>query len=177
MFSAEDIDACRAGDDQARQRLYDFTYRLVYRLVYRTVGPSDAEDVTQQVYQQLFGNLDSFCGRSGFTTWVYRVAMNESLQHLRRRKVRRMSVLPPEPTDRSRNTQRRVDDVEALEVALARLDPTLRSIFLLREVEGLSYAEIADAAGVPEGTVGSRLSRARAELREILKEIGWGPPS
>lgn len=176
-FSAEDLEACRVGDDRAQRRLYDSTYRLVYRLVYRMVGRCDADDVTQQVYQKLFGHLDSFCGRSAFKTWVYRVAMNESLQHLRRRRTRRMSVLPPEPVDRSQNAQRRFDDGEALEVALARLDPILRSLFLLREAEGLSYSEIADAAGIPEGTVGSRLNRARAELREIMGEIGWGPPS
>ena len=174
-FSEKDLEACCAGDDQSRRRLYDSSYRVVYRIVYRMVGPSDADDVTQQVYLQLFGHLKSFVGRSTLKTWIYKVAMNESLQHLRRRTRSRMGVLMTDPADRERKAQQRIDDSEALEFALARLDPTLRSLFMLRESEGLSYAEIAEVIGVPEGTVGSRLNRARAELRCFLKDLGWGP--
>jgi RNA polymerase sigma-70 factor (ECF subfamily) len=174
-FSEKDVEACCAGDDQSRRRLYDASYRLVYRMVYRMVGARDADDVTQQVYLQLFIHLKSFVGRSALKTWIYKVAMNESLQHLRRRTRRRMAVLVTDPADRGRSAQQRIDDSEALEFALSQLDPTLRSLFMLRESEGLSYAEIAEVIGVPEGTVGSRLNRARAELRGFLKDQGWGP--
>jgi RNA polymerase sigma-70 factor (ECF subfamily) len=64
---------------------------------------------------------------------------------------------------------------ELLEVALSRLDPELRAVFLLSEAERLSYREIADAIEIPEGTVGSRLNRARRELRSILTNLGWEP--
>ena len=75
--------------------------------------------------------------------------------------------------DRSPDSYEKVDDKELLEQALVLLDPELRSAFLLREVEGLQYREIADALEIPEGTVGSRLNRARRELKQHLVELGW----
>jgi RNA polymerase sigma-70 factor (ECF subfamily) len=80
-----------------------------------------------------------------------------------------------EPMDRSPDSCVSVDDKELLEYALALLEPDLRSAFLIREVEGLTYSEIAEALEIPEGTVGSRLNRARRELKQHLIELGWEP--
>jgi RNA polymerase sigma-70 factor (ECF subfamily) len=84
-------------------------------------------------------------------------------------------MLEQEPRDRSPDSYQNVDDKELLEHALGLLDPELRSAFLLREVEGLSYSEIAEAVEIPAGTVGSRLNRARRELKQHLVELGWEP--
>ena len=99
----------------------------------------------------------------------------EALQHLRRRKRWQTSDLQHEPMDESRGHDSQAEHKELLEKALARIDPALRAIFLLREVEELSYREIAEALDIPAGTVGSRLNRARHELQQQLKDLGWEP--
>jgi RNA polymerase sigma-70 factor (ECF subfamily) len=136
------------------------------------VGAQDAADVTQQVFLQAFRSIDRFSGRSSFETWLYRLAVNESLQHLRRARRHRICSLRVEPIDDSQAPQAS-ERKELLQVALARLDPELRSIFLLCEGEKRSYRQIAETLGIPEGTVGSRLNRARRKLRAILMELGW----
>lgn len=167
------IEACQRGDESAQRRLYDGTHQHVYRLMFRMVGPQDASDVTQQAFLQVFRKIGQFAGRAQLETWIYRVAINEALQHIRRSKRARLRTLEQEPMDRSPSNYENVGDKELLEEALNGLDPDLRSAFLLREVEGLSYREIAEALRIPEGTVGSRLNRARGDLRKRLIELGW----
>jgi RNA polymerase sigma-70 factor (ECF subfamily) len=165
--------ACRSGDLAAQRQLYDDCHENVYRLAVRMVGVQDAADVTQQVFLQVFRSIDQFRGGSRFETWLYRLAVNESRQHLRRnRRWRHQNELGWEPMDETHQgdgAERR----ELLDLALARVDPELRSMFLLREVDKLSYREIAEALGIPEGTVGSRLNRVRGELRHHLSELGY----
>ena len=166
------VTACQQGDRAAQRQLYDACQQNVFRLAVRMVGLQDAADVTQQVFLQAFRSIGKFNGRSLFETWLYRLAVNESLQHLRRNRRGKHQTLDWEPMDESHQG----DDAERKEVldqALARIDPELRSIFLLREVEGLSYHDIAEALQIPEGTVGSRLNRARRELRQQLTELGF----
>jgi RNA polymerase sigma-70 factor (ECF subfamily) len=167
------VQDCQKGDHAAQRRLYEVSHQNVYRLMVRMVGLQDAADVTQQVFLQAFRKIGQFSARSQFGTWMYRVAVNEALQHLRRSKRSRLRTLEQEPMDRSSNRQENTDDKELLEQALALLEPELRSAFLLREVEGLSYSELADALEIPSGTVGSRLNRARRELKQHLIELGW----
>lgn len=171
----EVVEACQKGDPAAQRKLYEASHQNVYRLMVRMVGLQDAADVTQQVFLQAFRKITQFSGRSQFGTWIYRVAVNEALQHIRRSKRSREQLLEQEPMDRSPGNQENVDDKELLEQALRKLDADLRSAFLLREVEGLSYGEIAEALEIPEGTVGSRLNRARKELKQQLSELGWEP--
>jgi RNA polymerase sigma-70 factor (ECF subfamily) len=166
------VTACQNGDRAAHRQLYDSCHQNVFRLAVRMVGQQDAADVTQQVFLQAFRSIGQFNGRSRFETWLYRLAVNESLQHLRRNRRWRHHELDWEPMDETQHG----DDAERkelLEQALRRLDPELRSIFLLREVEELSYHEIAKALDIPEGTVGSRLNRARRELQRHLSELGY----
>ncbi len=164
------VEACRRGDRAAPQQLYEACRRGVFRLAARMVGLQDAADVTQQVFLQAFRTLDQFQGRSRFETWIYRLAVNESLQHLRRNRRRPIQSLDWEPVAASREPAD-ADQKELLERALAQLDPELRSIFLLREIEELSYHDIAETLQIPEGTVGSRLNRARRELRQLLAQF------
>lgn len=167
------VAACKEGDRDAQRLLYERHNRDIYRLMVRMVGLNDADDVTQQVFLRLLRNITQFSGRSRFETWLYRVAMNESLQFLRRRAREKDRVPLQEPADRA---QRHVVDVEHRELlqhGLERIDPELRSIFLLREVEQQSYREIASILGISEGTVASRLNRARRHLRDCLIELGW----
>jgi len=170
---AQSVDACQSGDQVAQYRLFKASNQNVYRLMVRMVGLQDAADLTQQVFLQVFRGIGQFSGRAQIGTWIYRVAVNEALQHLRRSKRSRLRSLMQEPMAPDRFVN--VDDKELLEQGLGRLEPELRSAFLLREVEGLSYNEIAEALQIPEGTVGSRLNRARRELKKHLIELGWEP--
>ena len=164
---------CRLGDCEAQQQLYGRCQHSVFRLVARMVGRGDAEDVSQQVFLNVFRLLDQFQFQSNFKTWVYRIAVNESLQHLRRRRRWRWVPLMGDVMDREPEPERQLDHKELMEQALAQLEPELRSLFLLREVEKLSYAEIAESLQISEGTVASRLNRARQLLKERLVALGW----
>ena len=166
------VAACQGGDRTAHRQLYDSCHQNVFRLAVRMVGLQDAADVTQQVFLQAFRSIGQFNGRSRFETWLYRLAVNESLQHLRRNRRWQYHALDWEPMDETHHGED-AERKELLEQALARIDPELRSIFLLRDVEGLSYRDIAEALQIPEGTVGSRLNRARRELQHHLSELGF----
>jgi RNA polymerase sigma-70 factor (ECF subfamily) len=169
------VAACQHGDAEAFRQLYDLCHRRVYRLAARMVGLQDAADVTQQVFLQIFRSIGQFSGKSRFETWLFRLTVNESLQHFRRDRRRPHQMLDRDIQDRSQSD--RQDTVrEELEIALTRIDADLRTIFLLKEVEGLSYADIAATLDLPEGTVGSRLNRARRELRQQLLDLGIDPP-
>lgn len=179
MLNAEPIDdlaaaSCR-GSREAQQRLYECCRQRVYRLLVRMVGLGDADDLLQQVFLQVFRSLSQFSGQSRFETWLYRVSINESLQHLRKQQRRRCVPLESDFMDGQPDHERDLDHKDLMEHALSRLDPELRSLFLLREMEQQSYAEIAAAAQIPEGTVASRLRRARHLLKEYLIELGWEP--
>ncbi len=169
------LTGCRAGQREAQRRLYERCRHQVYRLMVRMVGVQDAADLTQQVFLHVFRKIDQFAGRSKFDTWLYRLAINEALQHLRKGERWKFQTLSHDPEGQHASVGEQGEHKELLEHALARLEPELRSIFVLRSVEGLSYHEIAEAIDIPEGTVGSRLNRARSELQKHLVELGWEP--
>lgn len=165
------VAGCQQGDRTAQEGLYHACRERVWRVAVRMVGAQDAADVTQQVFLQAFRTIGQFQGQSRIETWLYRLTVNECLQLMRRNRQRRTAALEWEPVDRAAS-RRGDEDREALDWALARLDPQLRSIFILKEIEELSYREIAEAVQIPEGTVGSRLNRARGELKLLLAGIG-----
>lgn len=167
------VAACRQGDCIAQRDLYERCGPRVFRLVVRMVGIQEASDVTQQVFLQTYRKIGQFRGRSCFNTWLYRLAINECLQFRRRGKRRLYAMADDEPADRSAGPMAQAQDRELLDLALERLDCELRSIFLLREIEGLAYRELAEVLKISEGTVASRLNRARAQLKENLHELGW----
>lgn len=163
------LDGCLAGDRETQRQLYEQNCNVIYRLMYRLVGPTDADDLTQQVFLTAFRKLDKFQGRSSFATWLYRVASNEALQFLRRSGRDRHQPILCDPLDAQPSGLDELDQHDLLQHILDRLDPDLRTIFLLREAEGLSYYEIALILDIAEGTVASRLSRARQSLRELIR--------
>lgn len=167
------IAACISGDQDAMRELYERCGQRVYAQMVGMVGVQDAEDVTQQVFVHLFRKLDKFDGRSKLETWVYSLATNEALQFLRSRSRHPVETLLNDPVGSCGDTQEKSDQAELLDVALSRIDPELRAVLVLKEQQDLSYREIAVALNIPEGTVGSRLNRARSELRERLIQLGW----
>ena len=167
------VEACLAGDRCAMQQLYEQCSDHVYGLMVRMVGRQDADDLTQHVFLTMFRKLDQFNGQSKLETWLYRLATNEALQHLRRNKRRSTAPLVAEPETSDPDRIGASEEAELLETAMSRLEPELRAVVLLKEQWGLSYQEIAESVGIPEGTVGSRLNRARKELRQELEKLGW----
>ena len=160
------------GDRLAQQTIYEALCSRVHRLVLRVVGESDVDDVTQDVFIHLFAKLRTFRRESEFTTWVHRLAINESLQHLRR--THRRSTIPLEENSMTSKSPGNASEMKELfETAFSRIDGEMRILLELKEVERLSYSKIAELIGIPEGTVGSRLNRARRDLREQLTVLGW----
>jgi RNA polymerase sigma-70 factor (ECF subfamily) len=167
------VTACQRGDRAAQRALYEHCNPRVFRLAVRMVGAQEASDLTQQVFLRVYHTIHQFTGRSGFETWLYRLAVNECLQFLRYAKRRPHEALDHEPAVRCTDVSREIQVREMLELAVQRLDSELRAVFLLREVEGLGYRELAETLEISEGTVASRLSRARSKLKEYLLDLGW----
>lgn len=160
------------GDRSAQRIIYESLVDWVHRVVLRLVGHSHADDITQEVFIQVFTKLHSYRGAAEFSTWVHRIAINEALQHLRRVKRRATVPLLTEPAE-LRGGGNASEWSDLLEQAFSRIDGESRVILELKEVEGFSYAKIAHLLEIPEGTVGSRLNKARRELRQQLVALGW----
>jgi len=169
----EVIHGCQRGERNSQQQFYQHCHTAIYRLMARMVGLQEAADVTQQVFLQAFRKMGQFAGHARVETWLHRLAVNEALQHLRRVRRRRESSLEAEPADRNPARSANLENQELLDGALSRLEPDLRTLFLNRELEQMSYHQLAITLDLPPGTVASRLNRARHLLREYLVELGW----
>lgn len=169
------LSMCMQGDRSAQRNLYTICHPQVSRIATKMVGRQDAGDVVQQTFMRLFQKLETYAGESKFETWLYRLAVNEALQHLRRRSRREFQSLVVEPMSRNMSIEESRIDREFIDTAIQRLAPELRAVLALKEIESKSYEEIAEIVGIPVGTVGSRLNRARRELRQHLLELGWEP--
>lgn len=192
MTEQELVAAARSGDPDAFARLVESNQTKVYNLAYRMTGnPEDAADLTQEAFLNAWRGLARFGGQSAFSTWLYRLTSNACIDFLRRQgrretlsmtveengDVARQAERPDERWSPERELERR-EAKEALEAGLAALSPDHRQVLLLRELEGLSYSEIAQSLALEEGTVKSRIARARLALRDFLKKSGnfSGPP-
>jgi len=176
--------ALQAGDERAYEQLIDRFQTPVYNLAYRLLNDqSDAADVLQEVFIKIFRNVATFRGESSLRTWVYRIAVNES--HNRRRwlfRHRRGETGIEDCWEDSESREKPLKDSgetpydftmnrEAqaiLEEALAAVNPVYRDVLVLREVEEMSYEEIASILDVSIGTVKSRIVRGRDALRKHL---------
>lgn len=163
------------GDRAAFETLMTRHRQTVYRLCWSATGDSaDADDAAQETFVRLFRSLSSYDASRPFAPWLRKIAWNTSLSLLRDAKAgvpRVPEEEAPEPVDPSPDPSaaaERGQEAERVAGAMARLSPELRTVLVLRAVEGLSYAEIAESTGVPAGTVMSRLSRARERLAALL---------
>lgn len=177
------IERCLAGDDSAWAALLQGHMRKIYNLCYRFTGrPSESEDLTQEVFVKIFQTLKTFDAAQGsFPTWLNRVARNHLVDHYRRTKKDRMTSSIEDEAggfeDKPGPTAGAVEHVEArerkelLQQGLEKLSPDLREAVVLRDLQDLDYAEVAQVLGVPVGTVKSRINRGRLELARVLKRI------
>ena len=163
------IDGCQRGDRDARRRVYEQHVERIHQLARRLLrDDQDAFDVTQDTFVRAFERMDSFGGRSGLGTWLYRIATNEALQLMRRRRTERNHA--PHIVDFKSRDSRPDADQTRLDVcgALAQLSDEEQAVLALKYDQDLSYGEIGAVLDCPPGTVASRLNRARAQLRRIL---------
>lgn len=174
--------AAAKGDIDAFETLLGLYQNKVYGLALRMCGSEeDAWDVAQEAFLAAWRALPGFRGESGFSTWLYRLTANAAIDCLRRERKRRgeLSIeggeLPLSLPDAGPGPQEAAEGGElraAVGAALARLTDQHRTVLILRELQELSYEEIAGALGLDLGTVKSRISRARKALRKILLEDG-----
>jgi RNA polymerase sigma-70 factor (ECF subfamily) len=178
------LEALKAGDREAFARLVDETSGHIYRVALQILGDDqDAEDVLQETYIKAFRALPEFEGRSSLTTWLYRIAVNEALMLVRKRKPQAISVDEGTPFDAEAES----DEMEIvdfcclpegellssearrfLDQAVRNLSENLRVVFVMRDIEGLSIKETAEALNLSENNVKTRLLRARLRLRQEL---------
>lgn len=185
------VDRCRQGDSEAMHCLIVKYQDRIYNLILKICrNRDDAAELTQETFVKLIENIDSFKSKSAFYTWLFRIAVNLTYNHCKRKvklavhsfdkvsdyghdsaKKQLIEYLndekQPDPSQVAQNRE----VAEILYAALSRLDEDQRMVIVLRDIEQMSYNDIAETLEIELGTVKSRLSRARANLREILDSV------
>lgn len=180
------INRCISGDEEAFSLIVRNHQRMVYNVAYRFLGSrEEAEELAQEVFLRVYKFLKSFEGKSSLKTWIYKITVNSALnrqQWLRRRKqYQQVSLENPDPHDDTTlenrlagsggNPESKALSTELqkkIESSLAALPKRLRIAIILRDIEGLSYEEISEALGINQGTVKSRIARARSAVKDAL---------
>ncbi|MBX7173420.1 MAG: RNA polymerase sigma factor [Pyrinomonadaceae bacterium] len=175
-----DIDLARkaaAGNVAAFELIYNRYHRRTYSLCLRmTQSGTEAEDLTQEVFIQLFRKIGSFRGDSAFSTWLHRMTVNQVLMHFRKRGVQNEKTTEdgemPEQIVRGTEDQNKMPIIDrlALDKAVAQLPNGYRTVFMLHDVEGFEHEEIARMLNLSVGTSKSQLHKARLKLRKLLIE-------
>jgi len=170
------VSQAQHGDLRAFQELVERHSAVVYRVAARTVGPDDAQDVSQDAFLRALSRIKSYRGHGSFRAWLLQITHNTALNAVTRKRAEPVED-PPEPTEPDtiegeRQPAERLEREERrrrLELKLRGLRMEHRTVLVLRDVEGLSYEEIADVTDTPIGSVKGRLHRARGELIQALR--------
>ncbi len=175
------IQRCLAGDQAAWEQIVRAYRRRVFNIAYKFTGRHDlAEDLTQDVFVKIFKSLDTFDRRANFQTWLVSVSRNLCIDHYRSVRKERESIdrdvdpgdlAPVAPTTSPYAALEATDRAVLLRRGLKELAPSLREAVVMRDLQELSYQEIADKLGLPEGTVKSRINRGRNELARQISRI------
>ena len=178
------VEEALAGKMPAFEKLVSLYGKKIYNYCYRMTGnKEDAEDISQDVFLKSYRSLNGFKRNSQFSTWIYRIAHNACIDHHRKKKVETVSLTRSDE-DNGKQDNEIVSDSLSLEEevlmnerknavhsAIAKLRPEYRTVIILRDIDGLSYDEIAGVLNIPLGTVKSYISRAREELRTTLNHV------
>src|SRR3712207_5719157 len=186
VADSELIERAIAGREESFEELVRRYQRPIVSYVYRMVGDYDtALDLTQEVFIKVYGSLARYRSEFKFSTWIYRIAHNAAIDHLRRAGAARLEDFAaegedgkayerplassaPTPEQESEREERRAE----IETVVRQLPPTYRELIVLRHAHDLSYDEIAEVTGLPLGTVKNRIFRAREAMRELLVARG-----
>ena len=178
--TAKDIELAKAAahnDMASFEEIYKRHHRRVYSVCLRMLqNTSEAEDLTQDVFIQLYRKIGSFRGDSAFTTWLHRMTVNQVLMHFRKRTVKyeRTTEEGETPVQIVSGTadpgRMRIVDKIALDNAIEHLPPGYKNVFVLHDVEGFEHEEVARILGCSVGTSKSQLHKARLKLQKLLKK-------
>jgi RNA polymerase sigma-70 factor (ECF subfamily) len=173
------ISRCQQGDQQALKEIFDKYHKKLYRIAYGVVRQrEEALDIVQEVFIKLFRSIKNFKGRSQFYTYLYRMVMNTAIDHARKAGKQFISSLDEEGSfEPSENLDKGPERVllqkeleERVKLAMDKLPAEQKAALIFRDVEGLSYQEMAEAMGCSIGTVMSRLHYGRKRIQELLKD-------
>jgi RNA polymerase sigma-70 factor (ECF subfamily) len=173
------ISRCQQGDQEALKEMFDKYHKKVYRIAYGVVRQrEEALDIVQEVFIKLFRSIRNFKGRSHFYTYLYRMVMNTAIDHARKAGKQFISSLDEEgsfePSDNVEKGPERIllqkELEEKVKLAMDKLPAEQKAALIFRDVEGLSYQEMAEAMGCSIGTVMSRLHYGRRRMQELLKD-------
>jgi RNA polymerase sigma-70 factor (ECF subfamily) len=185
------VEQCRQGDSGAMERLILKYQNRIYNVILKIcANTDDAAELTQETFVKVIENIDKFEGRSSFYTWAFRIAVNLTLNYCQRSGRVGLKSLDAEDDEHHGQGKQQLKELlnddsspdpaavasnkelcEIVKEALMKLDDTQRTVVVLRDIEGMKYAQIAEVLDVELGTVRSRLSRARSNLREIMEAI------
>jgi len=173
------ISRCQRGDQEALKEIFDKYHKKVYSIAYGVVRQrEEALDIVQEVFIKLFRSIKDFRGRSQFYTYLYRMVMNTAIDHTRKAGKQFVSSLDEEgsfePADEPEKGPEKIllqkELEEKVKLAMNELPAEQRAALVFRDVEGLSYQEMAEAMGCSIGTVMSRLHYGRKKMQELLKD-------
>lgn len=180
LATAKDIDLTKVaaqGDMGAFEEIYKRHHRRVYSICLRMLqNASEAEDLTQDVFIQLYRKISSFRGDSAFTTWLHRMTVNQVLMHFRKRTVKYEKTTeegdtPDQIVSGTGNPHKmQIVDKIALDNAIEQLPTGYKNVFVLHDVEGFEHEEVARILGCSVGTSKSQLHKARLKLQKLLKK-------
>jgi RNA polymerase sigma-70 factor (ECF subfamily) len=185
------VERSRTGDLEAMERLILKYQSRIYNVILKMCGnPDDAAELTQETFVKVIESIEKFKGRSSFYTWVFRIAVNLTLNYCQRNAKMATCSLDAEENESDSQTRhglkeflsddsvadpavlaQRRELCDLAITALLRLEEPQRAVMVLRDIEGMNYTEIAEVLNIELGTVRSRLSRARSHLREILEAM------
>ncbi|MFZ0034753.1 MAG: sigma-70 family RNA polymerase sigma factor [Sedimentisphaerales bacterium] len=186
------VQQSRQGDSAATERLIRKYQNRIYNAILRIcANPDDAAELTQDTFVKVIENIDKFEGRSSFYTWVFRIGVNLTLNYCQRSvRLGLKSLDDVEDNEQDNGAAGMLKEILAddslpdpavvaqnkelckiVVKALRKLDDAQRAVLVLRDIEGMNYAQIAEVLGIELGTVRSRLSRARTSLREIMEAV------
>ena len=185
------VEQCRRGDSASMERLIVKYQNRIYNVILRIcANADDAAELTQETFVKVIENIDRFERRSGFYTWAFRIAVNLTLNYCKRSTRVGFTSLDAQDSEHSENSRSALKEVlrddscadpsviaadkelcRIIVNALMKLDDAQRAVVVLRDVEGMNYAQIAETLGIELGTVKSRLSRGRNNLRKIMEAI------
>ncbi len=177
------VDRARMGDVEAFEQLIESCQKKVFNIAYKMIGNyDDANELAQEVFLKAFRSIKKFKGDSLFSTWIYKVTANVCLDEIRRRKKRIVLSLDEDIELNDGEVKRQIPDSsptpdleaetneikDAVNKSIQELPDDYKSVIILRDIQGFSYDEISTIVNCPEGTVKSRINRARQALKKIL---------
>lgn len=182
---------CRQGDSEAMERLILKYQNRIYNIILKMcANPDDAAELTQETFVKIIEKIEGFQGRSSFYTWAFRIAVNLTLNYCKKNVKLRLNSLDAQQDGHDEHARQQLKEYlsddsspdpaavaqnkelcELAKKSLMKLDENQKAVVVLRDVEGMSYAQIAEVLDIELGTVRSRLSRARNNLREILESF------